>query len=236
MIQKMIQQLINFLFPCECSFCGNLDSTSNRIGICKACVKAKSSKISTEETCEICRTNLIDNFCEYCDSRNIFFDRLVFIRSKENFEREIIQRLKFRRQKQLAFYFCLNLHSITQKYTNNYFAGIVYIPSSASTIRQRPYHSCVGVLKRLEKKFQVKSFCPLEKVSKELQSGKNFRERFIHAAKAFQIKKKYENSFSGNYLLVDDVFTTGATVNEIAKLLLMNGANSVEILVLVKGK
>jgi hypothetical protein len=38
------------------------------------------------------------------------------------------------------------------------------------------------------------------------------------------------------YVICDDVFTTGATINEIAKLLIMNGANAVDVLVLVKGK
>ena len=73
-----------------------------------------------------------------------------------------------------------------------------------------------------------------------LASGKKshhyFRERFIHARNAFDIKKEYSRSLSGNYLLVDDVFTTGATINEIAKILLQNGAERVDVLVLVKGK
>ena len=82
----------------------------------------------------------------------------------------------------------------------------------------------------------IKVINPLFKKSKDLQSGKNFRERFIHARNAFDIKKEYSRSLSGNYLLVDDVFTTGATINEIAKILLQNGAERVDVLVLVKGK
>ena len=49
---------------------------------------------------------------------------------------------------------------------------------------------------------------------------------------AFSCLKKIDN---GQFLIVDDVMTTGATANECAKTLIQNGATAVEIFTLTRG-
>ena len=76
----------------------------------------------------------------------------------------------------------------------------------------------------------------LNKVSKENQSGRTYRERFIHAYSSMEIKPEFENKLSGNILLIDDVFTTGATMNETSRILLKNGAEKIYLLALLRGE
>ncbi len=230
----LIQKLLNFFLPNPCSNCGKLDKFSNILGICKKCLKENSNSSINFEFCENCETK--KDFCDYCNSRNKFFEKLYFLREKNQFERDLIQKLKFKNEFWLSNFLSLNLNFIFSKLISNNYNSILYIDSSKSSIRKRPYHPCSGLIKRLKKKLKLKSFCPFQKISNELQSGKSYRDRFIHASKAFEIKKNYLQSFKGNYLLVDDLFTTGATVNELAKLLIQNGASKVDILVLLKGK
>jgi ComF family protein len=151
-------------------------------------------------------------------------------------EKEIIQKIKFGNSPYLSNYFRLGLKRLLPSLKNKEYAGLVTIPSNRGTIRKRPIPVCLPVTSLIQKQLQINSINPFQKKSKELQSGKSFRDRFLHAQNAFEIKNTFINSLRGNYLLVDDVFTTGATINEIAKILLMNGAEKVDVLVLVKGK
>jgi competence protein ComFC len=239
MIQKFVILVLDYLFPISCNFCGEFDLFSSKLSLCKQCYKERNKEkavILDTSYCDVCKTELINEECNYCNSRNIFFSQLNYIHIRGEFEKEIIQRIKFGNAPYLSNYFRLGLRKVMRGLNKKRYTAIVSIPSNKSTIRKRPIPVCKPVTDFLIHHLRIKTIIPFEKKSKELQSGKSFRDRFIHAQSAFSIKEFYDNKLKGNYLLVDDVFTTGATINEMAKILLMNGANEVDVLVLVKGK
>lgn len=239
MIRKIILLILDFILPLSCSFCGRHDYYSSKLSICKKCLRenAKNSKqILDTHSCHNCKSELVGDSCVYCESRNVFFRELNFIRLRGDFEKEIIQKIKFGNAPYLSNFFRLGLRKKMAAIKSKNYTAIVAIPSNTSTIRKRPISVCKPILEFLNIHLRLSTINPLFKKSKELQSGKSFRDRFVHAQSAFIIQKNFQNKLSGNYLLVDDVFTTGATINEIAKLLILNGANAVDVLVLVKGK
>ena len=60
----------------------------------------------------------------------------------------------------------------------------------------------------------------------ESQTKLNLTQREVNVAGAFRVSRK-KKVVKKNILLVDDVITTGATVNECAKVLIENGVNEV---------
>jgi len=61
------------------------------------------------------------------------------------------------------------------------------------------------------------------------------KERFANISGAFEVNKKYLKEISGkNILLIDDIFTTGSTLNECAKMLKKAGAAEVNILAIAR--
>jgi competence protein ComFC len=158
------------------------------------------------------------------------------LRTRGDFEKEIIQKIKFGNAPYLSNFFRIGLRKAIKAYQNKNYKGIVITPSNKSTIRKRPISVCKPIIELLSKELRLSVISPLRKKSKELQSGKSFRDRFLHAQLAFEVAQPFIKKLNGNYLLVDDVFTTGATINEITKLLLVNGAEEVDVLVLVKGR
>ncbi|MGH1455629.1 MAG: ComF family protein [Alphaproteobacteria bacterium] len=60
-------------------------------------------------------------------------------------------------------------------------------------------------------------------------------ERIQNVRKAFAVRKQYESDLIGkNIVLIDDVYTTGATVNECTKVLKKAGVSRVDILTLAR--
>ena len=67
------------------------------------------------------------------------------------------------------------------------------------------------------------------------QGHKNARDRHQNVAKAFDLNPSYTEKISGkNIVLIDDVFTTGATLEECTKVLKAAGAASVNILTIAR--
>ncbi|HMV42078.1 MAG TPA: ComF family protein [Leptospiraceae bacterium] len=238
MTEKTFTKLIHLFYPLDCSICGDTDLLASKISICRKCYRSetKSQNPNLENLCEKCKTKINASECPYCKSRNVFFNQLYYLREKNNFETELIRKIKFGNNPYLTNYFRIGLGKRIKILKNNSYKNIIQIPSNQKTLRTRPFAVSKPISDYLMKKLKLEVIKPIVKTSSELQSGKSFRDRFLHAQTAFSVIAKYKNQLNGNYLLVDDVFTTGATVNEISKLLLINGAKSVDILVLAKGK
>lgn len=232
-MKAILLKVLNFIFPLNCFHCHRQDLLASKIGICRNC--AKLPKVSVLNHCDTCGSRLFDGTCLYCNSRNVFFEKLLYIRERDELEKKIIQNIKFHKQPYLGGFFRFGLNRLLFSIKNIPFNGIVYIPSNRKTLRERPIYPYSYIVRKIQKYFAIPKICPFRKMSKELQSGKTYRDRFLHARFAFEILPEYNQKLSGNYLLVDDVFTTGATVNEIARLLKINGAENVYILVLTKG-
>lgn len=67
------------------------------------------------------------------------------------------------------------------------------------------------------------------------QSAHNRQQRLMNMRGAFRIPHPQKNAVRGSrILLVDDVFTTGATVTECARILLSQGASEVRVLTLAR--
>jgi len=67
------------------------------------------------------------------------------------------------------------------------------------------------------------------------QGVKTNQERFQNVSKAFSVPLKYKSLLKGkSVLLIDDVMTTGATLNACAKSLKDEGAKKVNVLTLAK--
>jgi len=67
------------------------------------------------------------------------------------------------------------------------------------------------------------------------QSAYNRQQRLMNMRGAFQVPKSQKNAVQGSrILLIDDVFTTGATLMECARILLSQGALEVRVLTLAR--
>lgn len=157
---------------------------------------------------------------------------------------EVIHSLKYKGKLQLAGPLEMFLFSILMRHWSiNEFDLIVPVPLHFKRFRERGFNQAYVLVKNLANLADI--FMPepgglkigrdvLERIRyTEPQTGLGKERRMKNIKGAFAVKDA--SAVRGKrVLLVDDVYTTGATADECAKALFESGANSVDVLTLAR--
>lgn len=115
------------------------------------------------------------------------------------------------------------------------FDAVVPVPLHIRRLRKRGFNQALLLAGALCEKYGLTmDFSSLKRIKPTVtQTGLNKKEREINISGAFQVAGP-QKIFQKKLLLVDDVYTTGATINECAKTLRQAGANEVAVLTLAR--
>ncbi len=221
-MNRGVAYLLDFLFPCYCVSCGvPVSSDSNYL--CRDCFMALKP---VKNGCPVCSSVISGEPCAFCESRKFYPARHISLFEYEGSAKKIIHALKF--------------EGIRDAYRNiipffNNIPGeilaetdiITYVPMSRKKYAARGYNQSELVARELS----AISGIPLLKLLRE--RGNSIAQRELSfAARYVNVIDRYEtidnvNTQDSTILLIDDVFTTGATVNECSRQLLSSGASKV---------
>lgn len=112
---------------------------------------------------------------------------------------------------------------------------IVPVPLHWRRLMKRRANQVAEVARGIRARSPILSYAPqaLKRVrNTESQEGKNRDARIANVSDAIQAGRKVAKVAGKRVLLLDDVMTTGATLNAAAKVCLDQGASSVDVLVL----
>lgn len=111
---------------------------------------------------------------------------------------------------------------------------ICYVPISKDSLKKRGFNQCSVLAKNISSILDIPVIDCLVKV-KETKEQKLIgkEERMKNILDAFEIKNK-EKLFKKNILLIDDVYTTGATINECKKNIEKCNINKIYLLTIAK--
>ena len=109
---------------------------------------------------------------------------------------------------------------------------VVPVPTISSHIRIRGYDHAALVARHLAKLRKLKYSPLLSRKSSSVQRGSSRKDRFKQAEEAFKCTSKLSPEVP--YLLVDDVVTTGASIQFAAKTLRSAGAMEVWVAVIAR--
>lgn len=219
---------LDLLFPQKCIGCGKEGDI-----ICRGCIRSFPRIIPP--ICPRCgKPQASGIVCPNCINRKILIDG---IRSPYIFKgtvRESIHEFKYKNIRCLAKPLALLLYEYLNQ--NPLSANlIVPVPLHAKRLRERGYNQSGLLAKELSNLIDIpyESDC-LKRIKYILPQAKtkSVEERHRNLSDAFTcIQPKISNS---SILLVDDVSTSGATLDACAKALKSSGANSVWGLVLAR--
>ena len=218
----MVRGLLNLIYPPVCPVCR---VRTDKDQLCQDCLS--SIKMVAEAVNEI----------RYY-KKDVYYTRLYSVGCYEGILKEAIHLFKYRGTPGLARTFSQLLIGFAQSQLNmNEFDLMVAVPLHGVKLREREFNQSELLAEALAKSFgipllkgklqKIKPTHPQSSLKKEARM-KNLKDAFdMRGPESFREK---------SVLLVDDVFTTGVTVNECARALLSAGAASVSVLTLARGE
>ncbi len=228
----MIKKLIKLIFPDNyaCFICGE-DVFNNKHIVCDHCIK--TLPYLTGKLCLHCGEPLIadGNYCKRCKGKKFLYDRAISPFKYTDEIKNLIIGLKYNNKKYnakcLASFMadCFNATSL-------YADVIIPVPLCESRLKQRKYNQAEVLANEVSKHLNKKLLTNILFRVKETPSQTNldFMERKKNLKDAFKVKGSKKPIKDKFVLLIDDVFTTGATTTECAKALKKAGAKVVYVL------
>ncbi|MBU0674856.1 MAG: ComF family protein [Proteobacteria bacterium] len=237
---ELFNTLINLIYPPFCLFCEVPLPSNAQLMLCSTCLSLV--KIVTEPLCLCCghpftKYGGASHLCGTCLSSPPFFDQARALFLYEDPIKTIIHKFKYNDQ---AAGLKIAPYSMAQC---NHLSGlinpdiIIPVPVHKNRLRKRGFNQSV----RLAQIFyptsihKINTTTLIRAVDSAPQTSLSGMARRTNLKNAFLIRNGDELS-AKKIVLVDDVFTTGTTVNECAKLLKKNGAAEVKVLTLARVK
>ncbi len=159
-----------------------------------------------------------------------YFDGFFHRAKYEGVISEFIRTYKYSQHSSLANLFSeffLELFQIFPPLPNSV---ITSVPITFNSFKVKGFDHVRLVGKKLSKKTGLPFLNMIEVISQRKQQvGSSRHERRSLVNGKYGVRKEILYKTSGNIVLIDDVFTTGATVNECAKMLKLAGAKSVYV-------
>ncbi len=216
-MQLLIDRLISYIAPHQCIGC----DTDGDI-LCSFCINLFPTQ---EPQCYKCQKSSADNrTCKTC-SRESPLSAVYAYTPYESVAETLLKQLKFHRT--LAAAPCI-VHILHQAFHAELHKNVllVPIPTATNRIRQRGYDQAVVITKLLAQKTGLPYSCALKKYGQARQTSSSRAQRFEQIQQALTVAKP--KAIQGqDILLIDDVITTGATLEAAAELLLQADAKSV---------
>jgi competence protein ComFC len=237
--------LVSVVFPADCRLCERLLTRASRVPICDACLD--SFELLEPPLCEICgqpielpsfgtqadsrQTRLISGFiCSVCEARTYSFDRAWSWAKYEAALVRAIVLLKFSQIEPLGAWFGDRLLEVWQRRSQEgeHIDIVVPVPLHRQRERERGYNQADLIARPLAKKLRL-PYRPVLLVRKKPRPDKqilSLEERWSSVRGAFATRPGSQVD-KLRVLLVDDVMTTGATLDACARALREAGAKSV---------
>jgi phosphoribosyltransferase len=218
----MFDELLSVIAPHYCYGCGKTGQI-----ICQKCKKYITQMTYT--TCVLCDRR--PKHGNYCGRHHFPVGQIYCLLLRRGAVLQAIDALKFERKRAVIN----DLAAIADKLLPQLPANsvLVPIPTTPRNTRIRGYDHMKLICRQLGRVRNI----PVKQI---IQRRNNVTQHFTKSAKQRRMQAKEFFRVAGNidpskhYYLVDDIFTTGATVREAAHCLRQAGATSVTIIVLTR--
>lgn len=228
------------LFPSDCRLCGAPLIRVSRVPVCEQCLD--QVRPITQSVCELCGECLASPYrlasddgsvrCGLCRRLEPAFERVAAYGSYESGLRELIHLLKYENMRPVANVLGRMLGEVIADLAACFEGShvlVVPVPLHSTKSRQRGFNQAELIVRAAlkypphDREFEIAGGVLQRWRYTESQTGLSRHQRQENIRGAFTVVHP-ERVLGREVLLVDDVFTTGTTVSECARILRRAGA------------
>jgi len=223
-IDEIQKNLLNVIFPICCNGCSNLLLKNEKV----ICVKCMHNLPFTNHH-QIKETEIHKVFYGLIPFE---FGASILYFNKKGITQNLIHNLKYRNREEIGTYLG-NLYSndIRNLESIKNIDCIIPVPLHKKRLQERGYNQVTSFGSAIGKNLNIPVLEDVLKKTKNLKSvtDQSKESRLEHNKNVFSIEN-YENIEGKHILLIDDVFTTGATIEACAKEILRIKNTKISIL------
>ena len=238
--KEVIKIIINYIYPrnITCIICDNPIKLTNSYSLCKDCFKElkfildgcnKCGKPIVNRSLE--RESLIE--CNYCFNKTFYFDKVISCIEYDEISKKLILDFKYKSKTYLCKYiaYLMKERMLLEDIKVDY---ILFVPLHKKRIRERGFNRSEKIANKLGEFLNIPVLDCIDRVKNTKKLYKlNKEDREKELKNGFKIKENINLIKNKKVILIDDIFTTGSTANEISKVLKINSADSICIFTLL---
>lgn len=237
-LRRGTEAALGLFYPPHCAACGA--DTAHGVHLCERCAE-KPARIAAP-FCQVCSEPFDGAItgvftCSNCAGRKLHFDCAVAPMRSRGIVRDFIHRFKYERdyflRHPLANWAAEGLED--ERIARRPFDALVPVPLHPARRREREFNQAEALAELLALRAGTPVLPALQRIRyTTTQTRLDRNERMENLRGAFRVRHPAAVK-SRHLLLVDDVFTTGSTVDECARVLRHAGAASVRALTVARG-
>src|SRR4029077_12908588 len=234
-LQRALDALAAIIFPAPCRICSATLTNASRIPICEACL-ASFIEIA-EPMCQCCgrpfispvAAQAIHPLCRLCRAQEYAFERARSYAIYNDPLVSAITLLKYEQVTRLGDWFAARLAEVVARAGKDFHTDVVVpVPLHPSRQRERGYNQAELIARPLARHLGLKlgPYLLVRTKPRPAQLLLSRRQRWESVRGAYAIRAGVRVD-KLRVLLVDDVLTTGATLDACSRALLTAGATAV---------
>jgi len=235
------QALLNLIFPtCRCIYCGQ-ESTLNSAGLCDNCQSDLENGKRDFASCAACPIFISpkENYCINCrEGKEHWFNAAIAVFPYQGVIREVIHEFKYRGAVKWAKPLgSLMGEAVHKDHRFHDIDMVIPVPLYESRKKMRGYNQSELLAKEISRGSGLPVAVDILNRVKDTpsQTGLNKKGRHENLLNAFETLESNRIQ-EKNILLVDDIYTTGATVETCSRILKIGGAKRVFVVTCAAGK
>lgn len=235
-IEKIYPGFQNFLsFLTGGSFCLCCGTKTYAIPLCKNCQSRvkKIESFSSSKRCKKCGKILVSEIelCSECRKKTekSSLDFIFPVTMYRLWLKDLLYAWKTENQRTLSPFFAKIIYNALQMIKTEFgfeFDGIVPVPMRPGKLKVKGWDQIDELCRILKKKHKIKILPVLERLTTIEQKTLNREQRRNFSGSAYALKKNVQLN-GKSFLILDDVITTGSTMEKCAGVLKKNGAEQV---------